>query len=59
MEMPMEWVIIFLGTIAMSVYFSWKSGFNTGVVEATEFTLTRLEEMGLINVEEDGTINKQ
>lgn len=54
--MPIEWSIIFLGTIASCVYFSYQQGLKEGVIVATELTLTQLEAQGLIHITEDGTI---
>lgn len=53
--MPLEWTIIFLGTISACVYFSWNSGFKRGVTEATELTLAQLELQKIIKIE-DGEI---
>ena len=54
--MPIEWAIIFLATIAASVYFSYNSGLKTGVTEATLLTLAQLEGQGIIKFDDDGNI---
>lgn len=54
--MPIEWAIIFLGTIAASVYFSYQSGIKEGVELATVLTLTKLEDDGLIHFDNCGNI---
>ena len=54
--MPIEWAIIFLGTIAASVYFSYNSGLRKGVEDATVLTLSHLEGEGLIHFDKDGII---
>jgi len=54
--MPIEWAIIFMGTIAASVYFSYQSGIKEGVELATVLTLTKLEDEGLIHFDSNGTI---
>lgn len=54
--MPIEWAIIFLGTISASVYFSYNEGLKTGVAEATILTLSQLEDQGLIHFDINGKI---
>lgn len=54
--MPIEWAIIFLGTIAASVYFSYQSGIKEGVELATVLTLSKLEDEGLIHFDNRGNI---
>lgn len=54
--MPIEWAIIFMGTIAASVYFSYQSGIKEGVELATVLTLTKLEDEGLIHFDNHGNI---
>ena len=51
-----EWAIIFLGTIAGCVYFSYSAGMKEGVVLATQLTLDRLRIEGLIHFDSDGNI---
>lgn len=48
--MPIEWSIIFLGTIAGCVYFSWMAGFKRGIEEATVLTIAQLESTGIIKI---------
>jgi uncharacterized protein YjiK len=54
--MPIEWAIIFLGTIVAAVYFSYNSGMKYGVQTATLLTLAKLESEGLIHFNENGNI---
>jgi len=54
--MPLEWAIIFLGTIIASVYFSYSSGLKAGVTTATILTLEQLESAGLIHTDSHGNI---
>ena len=54
--MPIEWAIIFIGTIAAAVYFSYNAGLKQGVTDATLLTLSRLEDQGLIHFDSNGTI---
>lgn len=54
--MPIEWAIIFFGTIAASVYFSYQSGVKEGVETATVLTLAQLEGQGLIHFDSNGNI---
>jgi len=54
--MPIEWVIIFLGTIVAAVYFSYNSGMKEGVEQATVLTLAQLESQGLIHFDSRGNI---
>jgi hypothetical protein len=54
--MPIEWAIIFMGTIASCVYFSYQSGITKGVELATVLTLSKLEDEGLIHFDNNGTI---
>ena len=54
--MPIEWAVIFLGTIAACVYFSYNAGLKTGVTEATILTLAQLEDQGLIHFDVNGNI---
>ena len=54
--MPIEWAIIFMGTIAACVYFSYDAGMRKGVEEATLLTLAQLETQGLIHFDKDGII---
>ena len=54
--MPIEWAIIFLGTIAGCVYFSYQAGIKEGVEVATQLTLVHLEGEGLIHFDKDGNI---
>jgi len=49
--MPIEWGIIFLGTIAASAYFSYKSGYREGAADGVDTLLQSLEEQGIIEVE--------
>ena len=49
--MPIEWGIIFLGTIAASAYFSYKSGFSAGTEFGVDTLLTDLESRGIIELE--------
>lgn len=53
--MPIEWTIIFLGTIAASVYFSYRNGYDAGIEEGVRSTLQNLEKDGVIELirEED------
>ena len=54
--MPIEWAIIFFGTIAACVYFSYNEGMKKGVEEATLLTLAQLETQGLIHFDSRGNI---
>lgn len=54
--MPIEWVIIFLYSILSAAYFSFKTGFRKGVEECQEELLYKLEENGIINIDEKGKI---
>jgi uncharacterized protein YjiK len=54
--MPIEWAIIFIGTIVAAVYFSYNSGIKYGVQTATLLTLAKLESEGLIHFNENGNI---
>lgn len=54
--MPIEWAIVFFGTIIACVYFSYNSGMKHGVQTATLLTLSHLENQGLIHFDENGTI---
>jgi hypothetical protein len=54
--MPIEWAIIFLGTIVACVYFSYQSGLKEGVVVATELTLAHLEQSKIIEFDKNGNI---
>ena len=54
--MPIEWAIIFFGTIIAAVYFSYNSGMKFGVETATILTLAKLEEEGLIHFTKSGKI---
>ena len=54
--MPLEWAIIFLGTIVAAVYFSYNSGLKEGVMQATILTLQTLESDGLIHTDSNGDI---
>lgn len=54
--MPIEWAIIFFGTIIAAVFFSYNSGVKAGVTDATILTLARLEEEGLIHFDSNGNI---
>ena len=49
--MPIEWSIIFLGTIAASAYFSYKSGFKSGAEFGVDTLLQDLEAKGIIELE--------
>lgn len=55
--MPIEWAIIFFGSIAGCGYFSYQAGIKEGVEVATQLTLAHLETMGLIYFDNDGKIN--
>jgi hypothetical protein len=50
--MPIEWGIIFLGTIAASAYFSFKAGYKSGAEFGVETVLETLAENGVIELEE-------
>jgi hypothetical protein len=54
--MPLEWAIIFLGTIAAAVYFSYNAGLKEGVTEATLLTLAQLESQNIIKFDANGNI---
>lgn len=54
--MPIEWAILFLGTIVACVYFSYNSGLKHGVTEATLLTLEHLTSEGLIHFSKSGKI---
>ena len=54
--MPIEWAIIFFGTIAGCGYFSYQAGIKEGVEVATVLTLSQLEGQGLIHFDKDGNI---
>lgn len=54
--MPIEWAIIFIGTVFAAVYFSYNSGMKSGVETATVLTLARLEAEGLIHFDSRGNI---
>jgi hypothetical protein len=54
--MPIEWAIVFLGTIVAAVYFSYNSGLKEGVTTATILTLETLESDGLIHTDSNGDI---
>lgn len=54
--MPLEWAIIFLGTIAAAVYFSYNAGLKEGVTEATFLTLAQLESQNIIKFDSNGNI---
>lgn len=54
--MPIEWAIIFLGTIVACVYFSYQSGLKEGVTIATELTLAHLEQIKIIKFDKNGNI---
>lgn len=54
--MPIEWAIIFFGTIAASAYFSYQEGMKKGIEEATVLTLANLEGQGLIHFDSNGII---
>lgn len=49
--MPFEWGIIFLGTIAASAYFSYRSGFKSGAEFGVDTVLHDLEAKGIIELE--------
>jgi len=50
--MPIEWGIIFLGTIAAAAYFSYQSGHQKGIRDGIESTLDQLAAQGVIEFEE-------
>jgi len=54
--MPIEWMMIFVGTIFAAVYFSYNSGVRFGIETATVLTLAKLEQEGLIHLNESGII---
>ena len=54
--MPIEWALIFIGTIIACVYFSYNSGMKHGVETATILTLSHLEDKGLIHFDNNGNI---
>lgn len=54
--MPIEWAIIFIGTIIACVYFSYNAGMKSGVETATLLTLSHLENKGLIHFDDSGNI---
>lgn len=54
--MPLEWAIIFFGTIVACVYFSYNAGLREGVETATVLTLAQLEGQGLIHFDSKGNI---
>lgn len=54
--MPVEWAIIFLGSIIACAYFSYQSGQKNGIELATILTLEKLESEGLIHFGKDGKI---
>lgn len=54
--MPIEWAIIFIGTIIASVFFSYNAGVKEGVETATVLTLAQLEGQGLIHFDSNGNI---
>lgn len=54
--MPLEWALIFMGTIVACVYFSYNSGLRTGIEDATVLTLAKLEGDGLIHFDNRGNI---
>lgn len=54
--MPIEWAVLFLGTIVACVYFSYNSGLKQGVTDATVLTLAHLEAEGLIHFSNSGKI---
>ncbi len=53
--MPIEWGIIFLGTIAASAYFSYKSGYREGAADGVDTLLHSLAAQGIIEIEEAET----
>lgn len=54
--MSIEWSIIFLLTVASSVYFSYNSGIRRGIIDATILTLHNLEEKKIIRILPSGKI---
>jgi len=50
--MPIEWGIIFLGTIAASAYFSFLAGRKSGIEEGVDTILQSLAAQGVIELEE-------
>ena len=50
--MPIEWGIIFLGTIAAAAYFSYKSGYREGAADGVDTLLHSLAAQGIIEIEE-------
>jgi len=50
--MPIEWSIIFLGTIAASAYFSFLAGRKSGIEEGVDTILHSLAAQGVIELEE-------
>jgi len=54
--MPIEWAVVFLGTIIACVYFSYNAGRKQGISDATLLTLATLEIEGLIHFDNRGNI---
>jgi hypothetical protein len=51
--MPIEWGIIFTGTVFMAAYFSYRAGHRAGMDDGIDSTLTSLEAQGIIELERE------
>jgi len=54
--MPVEWMIIFMGTIAACAHFSYQRGERAGQENAVDSVLYTLSAANLIDMDDDGNI---
>lgn len=54
--MPVEWMIIFMGTIAACAYFSYQRGVSVGQENAVDSVLYTLSAARIIDMDDDGNI---
>ena len=55
--MSIEWMIIFMGTIAACAYFSYNAGADSAVEGTVESVLNTLAQADLIDVDDEGNIS--